>query len=346
MGFDGRTAAELGGPMPKDTFRALLLEQIDGNVQASLKELPPSDLPAGEVLVSVAYSSLNYKDGLAVTNKGRIIRNFPMVPGIDLAGTVEESASPAYKPGDAVLVTGWGIGERSWGGYAQKARVKADWLVPLPDGLTVQQAMGIGTAGFTAMLCVLTLEERGVRPDGREVLVTGAGGGVGSIAVAVLAKLGYNVVAATGRAETHAYLRSLGAKDLLDRNAIAKPSGRPLESERWGGAVDTVGGDALAAILPSMAYRSTVACCGNAAGINLNTTVFPFILRGVGLIGCESVQCPQPRRREAWQRLARDLPKSALEQIIQVAPLADVPRLSEAILAGQIRGRVVVDVNA
>jgi acrylyl-CoA reductase (NADPH) len=268
------------------------------------------------------------------------------VPGIDLAGTVEESSSPSYQPGDSVILTGWGIGERHWGGFAEKARVKADWLVPLPDGLSLQQAMGIGTAGFTAMLCVMTLEERGVQPGAREVLVTGAGGGVGSVAVAILASLGYRVVASTGRAETHEYLRALGAQEILDRSAIAKPSGRPLESERWGGAIDSVGGDTLAAVLPMMAYRSTVACCGLAAGTNLTTTVLPFILRGVGLIGVESVLCPSERRRAAWTRLAQDLPKSALDQISQIAPLSDVPRLSEEILAGRIRGRIVVDVKA
>jgi acrylyl-CoA reductase (NADPH) len=332
--------------MPSSTFRALVLDQQDGQVQAAMRDLRTSDLPEGDVLVSIAYSSLNYKDGLAVTNKGRIIRNFPMVPGIDLAGTVEESSSPSYQPGDSVILTGWGIGERHWGGFAEKARVKADWLVPLPDGLSLQQAMGIGTAGFTAMLCVMTLEERGVQPGGREVLVTGAGGGVGSVSVAILASLGYRVVASTGRAETHEYLRVLGAQEILDRSAIAKPSGRPLESERWGGAIDSVGGDTLAAVLPMMAYRSTVACCGLAAGTNLTTTVLPFILRGVGLIGVESVLCPSERRRAAWTRLAQDLPKSALDQISQIAPLSDVPRLSEEILAGRIRGRIVVDVKA
>jgi acrylyl-CoA reductase (NADPH) len=331
--------------MATDTFKALVLEQKDAEFGVALRELPTSDLPEGDVLVSVAYSSLNYKDGLAITNTGRIIRSFPMVPGIDLAGTVVESRSAAYQPGDRVILTGWGIGERHWGGMAQLARVKADWLVPLPDGLSLKHAMGVGTAGFTAMLCVMTLEERGVTPGGREVLVTGAAGGVGSIAVAILAKLGYQVVASTGRAEAHDYLKALGASEMIDRSLLAKPSGRPLESERWGGAVDTVGGDTLAALLPMMAYRTTVAACGMAGGTALTTSVFPFILRGVGLIGVESVLCPTPRRREAWARLARDLPADALDRIIQVAPLADIPRLSQDIIKGRVRGRVVVDVS-
>lgn len=332
--------------MNAETFRALVLDQKDGQLDASIKELRRSDLPEGEVLVSVAYSSLNYKDGLAVTGQGKIIRQYPMVPGIDLAGTVEESASPAYRPGDRVVLTGWGIGERSWGGYSQKARVKADWLVPLPEGLSLQHAMGIGTAGFTAMLCVMVLEERGLTPGGREVVVTGAAGGVGSIAVAILAKRGYTVVASTGRSEAHEYLTTLGARQILDRSVLAKPSGRPLESERWGGAIDSVGGDTLAALLPTMAYRSTVAACGMAGGTALSTSVFPFILRGVALVGVESVQCPQLVRREAWTRLARDLPAAALDQIVQVARLDEVPRLSQEILRGHIRGRVAVDVNA
>lgn len=331
--------------MTKDTFRALVLDQKNGELEAAIRELQTSDLPEGDVLVAVAYSSLNYKDGLAITGQGKIIRNFPMVPGIDLAGTVEESGSPAYKPGDPVVLTGWGIGERHWGGLAQRARVKADWLVPLPRGLSLKHAMGIGTAGFTAMLCVMSLEERGVVPGGREVVVTGAAGGVGSVAVAILAKLGYQVVASSGRAEAHDYLKALGASQIIDRSVLAKPSGRPLESERWSGAVDTVGGDTLAALLPTMAYRSTVAACGMAGGTALATSVFPFILRGVSLVGVESVLCPMPRRREAWARLARDLPTAALDQIIQVARLDDVPRLSGEIVNGRIRGRVVVDLS-
>ncbi len=329
--------------MPIDTFDALVLEQRDGATHSAIQSLPAAALPEGDVLVSVAYSDLNYKDGLAITGRGKVVRNFPMVPGIDFAGTVVESRSPAYKPGDPVVLTGWGVGERHWGGHAQLARVKADWLVPLPAGLTFKQAMGIGTAGFTAMLCVIALEERGSRPGEREVLVTGAAGGVGSVAVAILAKLGYQVVASTGKLDAHDYLKSIGASKVIDRLA---PPGKPLESERWGGAVDSVGGATLAALLPSMAYNSSVAAVGNAGGGELHTTVFPFILRGVGLLGVESVAVPPERRRGAWARLAHDLPAEALDRMIQVAPLKDVPALSQEICEGRIRGRVVVDVNA
>lgn len=328
------------------TFKALVAEQKDGATQVAIREVNLADLPAGEVLVKVAYSSLNYKDGLAVTGQGKIIRKFPLAPGIDLAGTVVESTSPDYQVGAEVVLTGWGVGESHWGGFAQMARLKAEWLAPLPAGLNLQQAMGIGTAGFTAMQCVLALEEHGLTPaDPREVVVTGAAGGVGSIAVAILAKLGYNVVASTGRAELHDYLRQLGAKQIIDRAVLAKP-GKPLESERWAGAVDTVGGDTLAALLPGIVSNGSVAACGNAAGFTLNTTVFPFILRGVNLLGINSVMVPRPRRLVLWERLARDLPKEALAAMTQVAPLADVPELSQQILKGQIRGRVVVDVNA
>ncbi len=332
--------------MPQDTFKALVVDQKEGSTLVEIQNLQPEALPEGDVLVSVAYSTLNYKDGLAVTGQGKVIRKFPMVPGIDFAGTVVESASPDYKPGQAVVLTGWGVGESHWGGFAQMARIKAGWLVPLPQGLTLKQAMGIGTAGFTAMLCILALEEKGLTPaDPREVVVTGAAGGVGSVAVAILAKLGYNVVASTGRAETHDYLRQLGAKQILDRSILAKP-GKALESERWAGAVDTVGGDTLAALLPGMAQNASIAACGNAAGFALNTTVFPFILRGVSILGVNSVLTPQPRRLQAWSRLAQDLPLDLLEAMIRVAPLADVPELSQEILRGQVRGRVVIDVNA
>jgi len=329
--------------MPMDTFTALVLEQREGATHSEVRQLPTSALPDGDVLVRVAYSDLNYKDGLAVTGRGRVVRSFPMVPGIDLAGTVVESASAAYKPGDAVVLTGWGIGETHWGGHAQLARVRADWLVPLPAGMTLTQAMGVGTAGFTAMLCVMALEEHGLRPGGRQVLVTGASGGVGSVAVAVLAQLGYDVVASTGKEDQREYLQALGAKEVVGRLV---PAGKPLESERWGGAVDTVGGAALAALIPALAFGASVAACGNAGGADLHTTVFPFILRGANLLGILSVNVPLERRRQAWERVARDLPAAALDRMIQVAPLADVPALSQAICEGQIRGRVVVDVNA
>lgn len=332
--------------MEQDQFKALVLTEADGAVRSEIKELSDSDLPDGDVLVSIAYSSLNYKDGLAVTGKGRVVRHYPMVPGIDFAGTVEESRSPEWKPGDRVILTGWEVGEKYWGGFAQKARARVEWLVPLPDGMSLEQAMGYGTAGFTAMLCVMALEEHGLTPGEHPVIVTGAGGGVGSVAVALLARLGHHVAASTGRPELHDYLAGLGAKEIVDRSAIAKPSGRPLESERWAGAVDTVGGDTLAALLPAMRAGSSVAACGVAGGPTLNTTVFPFILRGVSLLGINSVFVPLEQRRAAWERLARDIPADTLARITQTVPLADVPAMSEEILAGRVRGRVVVDVRA
>jgi acrylyl-CoA reductase (NADPH) len=329
-----------------ETFKALVLEQEDGAVKADIQQLGTDALPEGDVLISVAYSTLNYKDGLAVTGKGKIIRNYPMVPGVDFVGTVAESASPRFKAGDKVILTGWGVGERHWGGYAQMARVKSEWLVPLPESLSMEQAMAIGTAGFTAMLSVMALEKHDVRPDGREVVVTGAAGGVGSVAVALLANLGYSVAAATGRTELHDYLvGTLGAKEIVGREEVSGESKRPLEKERWGGAVDTVGGKVLAGLLPAMAYHSSVAVCGNAGGIELNTTVFPLILRGVNLLGIDSVMCPLEVRTEAWNRLVRDLPPQALAGMHQVVALEDIPALSQDILKGQVRGRVVVDLS-
>lgn len=325
-----------------ETFTALVLEQRDGATAAALQTLGVAALPAGDVRVAVAYSSLNYKDGLAITGRGKIIRQFPMVPGIDFAGAVLESQHPEYAPGDQVVLTGWGVGERHWGGLAQQARVHGDWLVPLPAGLSPRQAMGIGTAGLTAMLCVLALEEHGVRPGGREVLITGAAGGVGSVAVALLGQLGYTVVASTGRAAEGDYLRALGAADVIGR---LPTEGRPLESERWAGVVDTVGGATLAAALRSTAYGGSVAACGNAGGVELHSTVFPFILRGVNLLGIDSVSCPRERRRAAWARLAQGLPAALLDRMITEVPLGGVPALSSAILDGQVRGRVVVDVG-
>jgi len=265
-----------------------------------------------------------------------------MVPGIDLAGTVLESASPAYKPGDPVILTGWGVGERHWGGLAELARVRSEWLVPLPPGLSLQQAMGIGTAGFTAMLCVMALEAHAIDKT-KEVLVTGAAGGVGSLAVALLARLGYQVVASTGRPSEEAYLKSLGAREILDRAVLSAPA-RPLESERFGGAVDTVGGAVLAGVLPRMAYGGSVAACGNAGGVKLETTVFPFILRGVSLLGIDSVMCPREKRLEAWQRLTHDLPRPLLETTLQTVSLEEVPGLAQALLQGQVRGRLVVKI--
>jgi len=309
-------------------FNALVLTQVEGKTQAHIQSLTTDDLPAGDVLIAVDYSSLNYKDGLAVTGTGKIIRDFPMVPGIDLAGSVLESNDARYKVGDQVIVTGWGVGERYWGGYAQQARVKADWLVPLPKGLSTQQAMIIGTAGFTAMLCVMALQEGGVQPDAGKVVVTGAAGGVGSIAVLLLAQLGYHVVAVTGRPDTHAYLSSLGAKEFLTRDAMLQAA-RPLENQQWIGAVDVVGGSILSRVLAEMQYNGTVAACGLANSFKLDTTVMPFILRNVRLQGVDSVSCPFTRRQQAWQRLAAELPASAYTELSQVIALAAVPEAAK-----------------
>ncbi|NJN67471.1 MAG: oxidoreductase [Chloroflexaceae bacterium] len=327
-----------------DTFKALMVDLKENTVQATIRETPCDALPPGDVLVAVAYSSLNYKDGLAITGKGKIVRSYPMVPGIDLAGTVVESQSPDFQPGDRVLLTGWGVGERHWGGYAQMARVQAGWLLPLPAGLTMAQAMGIGSAGFTAMQCVMALEEHGVMPSGGEVVVTGATGGVGSFAVAILANLGYSVVAVTGRPQFHDYLRALGASGFLGREELASPR-KPLESERWAGAVDVVGGAVLSGLLPSMAYGSSVAMCGLAGGSDLVTTVFPFILRGVNLLGIDSVRCPPPRRRLVWERIGRDVSLEKLDAVVQVEPLERLLTLGDEIVQGRVRGRVVIDVN-
>ena len=294
----------------------------------------------------VAYSSLNYKDGLAVTGRPGVIRTFPMVPGVDFAGTVEESSSAEFQPGDPVVVTGCGTSETMWGGYAQLARLNSEHIVPLPKGMSLAQAMAIGTAGFTAMQSLLALEKHGLKPGGREVLVTGAGGGVGSLAVALLASLGYKVTASTGRPELHPYLRGLGASEILDRTALAAPSKRPLETERWAAAIDSVGGDTLAAVLRSVAQHGSVAACGLAGGSALNTSVFPFILRGVNLLGIDSSKASKALRLEIWSRLSRDLPLKLVDSLTEIAPLPNVFKLGEKILAGQIRGRMVIDVNA
>jgi acrylyl-CoA reductase (NADPH) len=312
---------------------------------ASLVELTDADLGDGDVTVAVAYSSLNYKDGLAVTGKGKIMRSHPMIAGIDLAGVVEASDSPDWKPGDEVLVTGWGLSETHSGGFTQRQRVRSEWLTRRPAGLTLQQTMAVGTAGLTAMLCVLAIEGAGVVPGDGEVVVTGAGGGVGSVAVAVLAKLGYAVAASTGRAETHDYLRSLGATNIIDRDELAT-AGRPLDKERWLGGVDTVGSQTLATVLAQTRYRGAVAACGLAGGNDLPTTVLPFILRNVSLLGIDSVSCPSPARDEAWARLGTDLPTDLLDSMTTVRPMTDVPALAEQILAGQTRGRVVIDTSA
>ena len=326
-------------------FRALVLSKTDDGVTADVRELEEEQLPEGDVLVRVAYSSLNYKDGLAVTGKGKVVRgDYPFVPGIDLVGTVETSESSDYAPGDRVIVTGWGIGEDHWGGYAQKARVRSEWCVPLPEGLTPKEAMAMGTAGFTAMLSLMALEKQDVRPGSGEVVVTGASGGVGSIAVALLGRLGYDVVASTGSEAAHDYLTDLGATRIIGRDELGQGPRRPLDAGRWAGGIDTVGGATLAALLSQTGRHGAVAACGLAGGSELNTTVFPFILRGVSLHGIDSNTCPPDVRREAWQRLARDLPKDVLASITQTVPLADVPAMSETILKGDVQGRVVVEV--
>ncbi|HEX5324434.1 MAG TPA: MDR family oxidoreductase [Capsulimonadaceae bacterium] len=331
---------------PLETFRALVIDQVGGETHAAETQMPLKSLPDGDVLVAVTYSSLNYKDGLAVTGKGKVVRQFPMIPGIDLVGRVVESQSTRVTRGSTVLLTGWGIGEDRWGGYAQLARVRSEWLLPLPDTLSAKGAMTIGTAGLTAMLSLLELEGRGLTPDKGEVIVTGAGGGVGSIAVALLARSGYRVVASTGRKEIHEYLRSLGAVEVLDRTLLSAHSERPLESARWAGAIDTVGGDTLAGLMRSMATHASIAVCGLAGGNILNTTVFPLILRGISLIGIETSRAPMPLRAQAWGRLERGLDETTLGRIGYTAALSDIPGLSEDILQGRIRGRIVVDVNA
>jgi len=327
------------------TFKAVFAEQIEGKPKISIQQIDRASLPAGEVLVRVHYSDLNYKDGLAVTGRPGVIRKYPMVPGVDLAGVVEESSSPDWKPGDEVVVTGFGLSETAWGGYAELARMKADWLVRLPKGITLKQSMAIGTAGFTAMQCVVALERHGLVVDSGEVLVTGAAGGVGSIAVAILAKLGYRVAASTGRPELGDYLRSLGASEIVDRNTLTAPSKRPMESERWAGAVDSVGGDTLAAVIRALVANGSVAACGIAGGAALNTTVYPFILRGVNLLGINSVYVSRSARLLIWERLSRDLPLSLLDSMTQEAPLEAVFDLGEKIIAGAIRGRTVIQIS-
>ncbi|MCU0838437.1 MAG: oxidoreductase [Rhodospirillales bacterium] len=332
--------------MPGD-FRALVLEQNDGNVTAAIKNLPDEALPPGDVTVRVAYSDLNYKDGMILKGLGRLVRTYPHVPGIDFAGVVEESSSSVFKPGDEVVLTGWRVGEIHWGGYAERARVKSEWLVPLPPNMTMRQAMALGTAGLTAMLAVMALENHGLKPDNRgDVLVTGASGGVGSVATAVLARLGFRVAAVTGRAESHEYLKALGATAIVDRAELDTPPKGPLAAERWSGAIDSVGGTTLANILASLCYWSSCAAVGNAGGVALNTTVIPFLLRGINLLGIDSATCPTERRLLAWQRLAKDLPLAALDAMTDVVPLSQLPEKADEILKGQIRGRTVVDLSA
>ncbi|HMM13190.1 MAG TPA: MDR family oxidoreductase [Parvibaculum sp.] len=328
-----------------EPFRAIRVSKTDSGQKAELVQIGLDDLMEGDVTVAVEYSTVNYKDGLALTGKAPVIRTWPLIPGIDFAGRVETSTHEGFKPGDRVVLNGWGVGETHHGGYAEKARVKGDWLVKLPDPISSAHAMAIGTAGYTAMLCVMALEFHGVTPDKGDVLVTGAAGGVGSVAIALLAKLGYRVIASTGRASEADYLKGLGAADIIDRNELSGPA-RPLGKERWAGAVDAVGSHTLANVLSMTRYGGTVAACGLAQGMDLPGSVAPFILRGVTLAGIDSVMAPRAKRVEAWSRLAKDLDLAALDRMTSRATLGDVPALGEEIIAGRVRGRVVVDVKA
>lgn len=327
-------------------FNALLLRRDEGAVTAAITAIDEAELPPSDVRVRVEYSSLNYKDGLIVKGLGGLVRNYPHVPGIDFAGIVEMSDDPALQPGERVVLTGWRVGEASWGGYAGIAQAKRGQLVKLPAGLDARQAMAIGTAGLTSMLAVMALEEQGISADRGELLVTGAAGGVGSVAVALLARLGYAVTASTGRSAEEPYLRRLGASAIIDRQTLAQGPAKPLDAERWAGAIDAVGGTTLATVLSQLGYRGAVAACGLAGGRELETTVIPFLLRGVRLIGVDSVMCPMSERLEAWGRLARELPLDLLDEMTQIVPLSSVPQFADEILAGRVRGRMVVDVNA
>jgi acrylyl-CoA reductase (NADPH) len=329
-----------------DTFRALRLSKTDTGQEANLVDLTEADLMDGDVTVRVEYSTVNYKDGLALTGKAPVVRVWPLIPGIDFAGVVEKSDNPALKPGDRVVLNGWGVGETHHGGYAGKARVKGDWLVKLPDAISTAEAMAIGTAGYTSMLAVMALQRQGVTPDKGDILVTGAAGGVGSVAIAILSRLGYRVVASSGRKETESdYLTGLGAADIIDRAELSAP-GRPLGRERWAGAIDAVGSYTLANALSQTRYGGAVAACGLAQGMDLPGSVAPFILRGITLCGIDSVMAPKTVREEAWTRLATDLDRQKLAEMRLDAKLADAPRLGAEIIEGKVRGRVVIDVSA
>jgi acrylyl-CoA reductase (NADPH) len=329
-------------------FNALVVnkDEESGKTSAAVEQISTDQLPEGNVAVNVEYSTVNYKDGLCIGPGGGLVREYPHVPGIDFAGTVESSDDPRYSAGDSVVLTGWRVGEVHWGGYAQKARVNADWLVPLPSGLSSRQSMAVGTAGFTAMLAVMALEDHGLKAGQGPVLVTGAAGGVGSVATAILANLGYEVAAVTGRPETEEYLRGLGATQIVPREEINETVKRPLERETWAGCVDAVGGDMLARVLGQMKYGGSVSAVGLAGGAGLPATVIPFLLRGVNLLGIDSVMQPYDNRLRAWERIAKDLPMDKLEAMIHPATLGDLPALGKDILKGQVKGRVVVDVNA
>ena len=325
-------------------FKGILINKDDTGYHATIQDIDESQLPEGDVTIDVEYSTINYKDALAITGKSPIIRTFPLVPGVDLAGKVTQTSNPEFAVGDYVVLNGWGVGEKHWGGYAQKARLKGDWLIPLPNNFTSKQAMEIGTAGYTAMLCILALEKHGITPDKGEIVVSGSSGGVGSVAIALLSKLGYQVVAITGRIEEEPYLKSLGASEVMPRSAFSE-AGRPLAKERWAGAVDTVGSTTLANICASTKYGGVVTACGLAGGMDFPATVAPFILRGVTLAGIDSVMAPKDIRMQAWQRLGTDLDISKLESLSNEIPLSNVIATAPDLLEGKVRGRLVVNVN-
>ena len=327
-------------------FNALVVEKTESGTHAVVREISYEDLPAGDVTVAVEYSTVNYKDGLCIGSGGGMVRNYPHIPGIDMAGVVEASEDPRYKSGDRVVLTGWRYGEAHWGGYSQKTRVNANWLVALPDAISTKQAMAVGTAGITAMFSVMALEAHGLKPEDGPVLLTGVAGGVGSIAAAILSNLGYEVTGVTGRPETADYLKSLGVSQIIAREEVSETTKRPLESAIWAGCIDAVGGQMLARVLGQMKYGASVAAVGNAGGVALPANVLPFLLRGINLLGIDSVNRPHDNRVEAWSRIAKDLPMEKLEGMITSATLADLPGLGKDILKGQVRGRIVVDVNA
>ena len=328
-----------------NNFKALVLNEHDDKIIHEIKQLSVEDLPEGDVLVRVEFSDLNYKDGMVVKGIGGLVRDYPHIPGIDFSGIVEESSHELYKPGDKVALTGWRVGEIHWGGYSQMARVKGDWLVPLPENISTKQAMAIGTAGLTSMLCVMALEDHGLKPDSGPILVTGAAGGVGSVAVTILASLGYSVSASTGREELQDYLISLGAKEIISRQDLSEPTKRPLDREKWAGAIDTVASTTLARILTQIKYGGSIAACGLAAGPKLETTVIPFLLRGVNLLGIDSVMQPYENRVKVWNRIATELPSNKLEEMVEIIGLSKVVERASSILSGQIRGRLVIDLN-
>ena len=329
-----------------DGFRALVLDEVEKGVSASIKHLNDDQLPEGNVTVAISHSTLNYKDGMVLKGLGRLVRNYPHVPGIDFVGSVETSDTPEYAIGDKVLLTGWRVGELHWGGYAQKARVKSDWLIRLPEKITEQRAMAIGTAGFTAMLALMELERNGIVPASGPILVTGGNGGVGGIAISILSALGYEVHTSTGRLQRAEDLKSLGASEIIAREDLDVEPERPLASERWAGVIDAVGGTTLSSILPQIKTRGVVAACGNAGGIKFNSTVIPFLLRGIKLLGIDSAMCPIDQRKLAWERLSNDLASVALDTLTNIVPLDELPELADKILRGETVGRVVVDVNA